>query len=149
MERLVQKTWKNYHDLPKSKRLMIAVSGIPGSGKKTTKNRSQRYLRPGPKLTTPLPLRQNHPRRQSRLPTQRPPRAPKPGPGNLHPNRHLPAHGRLPPDPRPTLRDAGPAHGARPARRGLHLRRARLPGPGEEAAGADLSGDGDGVRAEF
>ncbi|KAI4160288.1 MAG: hypothetical protein LQ342_005880 [Letrouitia transgressa] len=32
---LVDKTWNKYKDLPASKRLLIAVSGIPGSGKTT------------------------------------------------------------------------------------------------------------------
>ncbi|KAK5171440.1 uncharacterized protein LTR77_004584 [Saxophila tyrrhenica] len=35
VERLVQKTWDKFQDAPASKRLMIAVSGIPGSGKTT------------------------------------------------------------------------------------------------------------------
>ncbi|KAF2155538.1 P-loop containing nucleoside triphosphate hydrolase protein [Myriangium duriaei CBS 260.36] len=35
VERLAQKTWAKYQDIPKSRRLMIAVSGIPGSGKTT------------------------------------------------------------------------------------------------------------------
>jgi hypothetical protein len=29
---LVEKTWKKFQDVPRSQRLMIAVSGIPGSG---------------------------------------------------------------------------------------------------------------------
>ncbi|KAF2759585.1 P-loop containing nucleoside triphosphate hydrolase protein [Pseudovirgaria hyperparasitica] len=33
--RLVEKTWAKYQTLPKSRRLMIAISGIPGSGKTT------------------------------------------------------------------------------------------------------------------
>lgn len=35
VDRLVQKTWKQFQDLPQSKRWLIAVSGIPGSGKTT------------------------------------------------------------------------------------------------------------------
>lgn len=35
VDRLVQKTWTKFQDVPKSQRLMIAVSGIPGSGKTT------------------------------------------------------------------------------------------------------------------
>lgn len=35
VDRLVQKTWANFQETPRSKRLMIAVSGIPGSGKTT------------------------------------------------------------------------------------------------------------------
>ena len=146
VERLVQKTWKKYHELPKSKRLMIAVSGIPGSGE----NRHKRPCQTTPKqLQLTILTRQNHPGSQSRLRTQHPPRHPKPGPGNLHPNRHLPAHGRLPPDPRPALRHARPTHRARPARRGLHVRRPCFPCACQEAAGTDLSGDGHGVCAEF
>lgn len=33
VERLVKKTWAKFQETPRSKRLMIAVSGIPGSGK--------------------------------------------------------------------------------------------------------------------
>lgn len=33
VDKLVEKTWKKFQDIPRSKRLMIAVSGIPGSGK--------------------------------------------------------------------------------------------------------------------
>jgi hypothetical protein len=33
VDRLVNKTWEKFQHLPRSKRLMIAVSGIPGSGK--------------------------------------------------------------------------------------------------------------------
>lgn len=32
VERLVQKAWDKFGEVPQSKRLMIAVSGIPGSG---------------------------------------------------------------------------------------------------------------------
>lgn len=32
VERLVKKAWAQYQETPKSKRLLIAVSGIPGSG---------------------------------------------------------------------------------------------------------------------
>jgi hypothetical protein len=32
VDRLVKKTWAKFQEVPKSKRLMIAVSGIPGSG---------------------------------------------------------------------------------------------------------------------
>lgn len=32
VDRLVQKTWKKFQELPNSKRWLIAVSGIPGSG---------------------------------------------------------------------------------------------------------------------
>lgn len=32
VDRLVEKTWEKYQQLPKSKRLLVAVSGIPGSG---------------------------------------------------------------------------------------------------------------------
>ncbi|KAF2178122.1 P-loop containing nucleoside triphosphate hydrolase protein [Zopfia rhizophila CBS 207.26] len=35
VDRLVKKTWEKFQDIPKSKRLLIAVSGIPGSGKTT------------------------------------------------------------------------------------------------------------------
>ncbi|TKA70397.1 hypothetical protein B0A55_05611 [Friedmanniomyces simplex] len=35
VDRLVSKTWAKYQQTPKSKRLLIAVSGIPGSGKTT------------------------------------------------------------------------------------------------------------------
>ncbi|KAI4714598.1 hypothetical protein J4E89_000279 [Alternaria sp. Ai002NY15] len=35
VERLVNKVWDQYQDVPASKRLLIAVSGIPGSGKTT------------------------------------------------------------------------------------------------------------------
>ncbi|KAL8928365.1 MAG: hypothetical protein Q9172_000957 [Xanthocarpia lactea] len=36
VERLVDKTWKKYQDTPASQRFLVAVSGIPGSGSKTT-----------------------------------------------------------------------------------------------------------------
>lgn len=32
IDRLVKKAWTKYQDTPPSRRLMIAVSGIPGSG---------------------------------------------------------------------------------------------------------------------
>jgi hypothetical protein len=32
VDRLVKKTWGKFQDVPKSKRLLIAISGIPGSG---------------------------------------------------------------------------------------------------------------------
>lgn len=32
VDRLVKKTWDKFQQTPRSKRLMIAVSGIPGSG---------------------------------------------------------------------------------------------------------------------
>lgn len=32
VDRLVKKAWFKFQDTPKSKRLLIAVSGIPGSG---------------------------------------------------------------------------------------------------------------------
>ncbi|KAI4658922.1 uncharacterized protein J4E79_006682 [Alternaria viburni] len=35
VERLANKVWDQYQDVPASKRLLIAVSGIPGSGKTT------------------------------------------------------------------------------------------------------------------
>ncbi|KAI4852717.1 P-loop containing nucleoside triphosphate hydrolase protein, partial [Aureobasidium sp. EXF-8845] len=35
VDRLVKKTWAKFQEVPRSKRLMIAVSGIPGSGKTT------------------------------------------------------------------------------------------------------------------
>ncbi|KAK7190847.1 hypothetical protein DPSP01_007884 [Paraphaeosphaeria sporulosa] len=35
VDRLVKKTWESYQNVPPSKRLLIAVSGIPGSGKTT------------------------------------------------------------------------------------------------------------------
>ncbi|KAF2223291.1 P-loop containing nucleoside triphosphate hydrolase protein [Elsinoe ampelina] len=35
VNRLVEKTWAKFQETPKSRRLMIAVSGIPGSGKTT------------------------------------------------------------------------------------------------------------------
>ncbi|KAF2709349.1 P-loop containing nucleoside triphosphate hydrolase protein [Pleomassaria siparia CBS 279.74] len=35
VDRLVKKTWEKFHHVPKSKRLLIAISGIPGSGKTT------------------------------------------------------------------------------------------------------------------
>ncbi|KAK5112195.1 hypothetical protein LTR85_011628 [Meristemomyces frigidus] len=35
VDRLVKKAWDKFQETPKSKRLMIAVSGIPGSGKTT------------------------------------------------------------------------------------------------------------------
>ncbi|KAF2799081.1 P-loop containing nucleoside triphosphate hydrolase protein [Melanomma pulvis-pyrius CBS 109.77] len=35
VERLVKKTWEKFQEVSKSKRLMIAISGIPGSGKTT------------------------------------------------------------------------------------------------------------------
>lgn len=35
VERLVAQTWAKFHETPNSRRLMIAVSGIPGSGKTT------------------------------------------------------------------------------------------------------------------
>lgn len=35
VNRLAQKVWDNFEDVPVSKRLLIAVSGIPGSGKTT------------------------------------------------------------------------------------------------------------------
>jgi predicted Ser/Thr protein kinase len=38
IQRLVEKTWKQYQELPASKRLLIAISGIPGSGKETLKH---------------------------------------------------------------------------------------------------------------
>lgn len=36
VDRLVEKTWDKFQRTPKSKRLMIAVSGIPGSGALST-----------------------------------------------------------------------------------------------------------------
>jgi hypothetical protein len=33
VQRLVDKAWKLHEELPASKRLLIAISGIPGSGK--------------------------------------------------------------------------------------------------------------------
>ncbi|KAF1835118.1 P-loop containing nucleoside triphosphate hydrolase protein [Decorospora gaudefroyi] len=35
VDRLVNKVWDKYQDVPASKRLLVAVSGIPGSGKTT------------------------------------------------------------------------------------------------------------------
>nr|POE94360.1 putative uridine kinase [Quercus suber] len=35
VHRLVEKVWKKFQEIPNSKRLLIAVSGIPGSGKTT------------------------------------------------------------------------------------------------------------------
>ncbi|KAF7193570.1 ATP-dependent kinase-like protein notR' [Pseudocercospora fuligena] len=35
VERLVNKVWNKFQDLPQSKRYLVAVSGIPGSGKTT------------------------------------------------------------------------------------------------------------------
>ncbi|KAL3424478.1 uridine kinase [Phlyctema vagabunda] len=35
VERLVKKTWSRYQSLPPNQRLLVAVSGIPGSGKTT------------------------------------------------------------------------------------------------------------------
>ncbi|KAF4546391.1 Kinase-related protein [Lasiodiplodia theobromae] len=35
VDRLVKKTWEKYNQLPRSQRLLIGVSGIPGSGKTT------------------------------------------------------------------------------------------------------------------
>ncbi|KAF2737329.1 P-loop containing nucleoside triphosphate hydrolase protein [Polyplosphaeria fusca] len=35
VERLVNNTWDKFQDVPRSRRLLIAVSGIPGSGKTT------------------------------------------------------------------------------------------------------------------
>jgi len=35
VDRLVDKVWEKFKDIPKSKRFLIAVSGIPGSGKTT------------------------------------------------------------------------------------------------------------------
>lgn len=35
VDRLVKKTWEKFEDLPKSQRLLIGVSGVPGSGKTT------------------------------------------------------------------------------------------------------------------
>lgn len=35
VNRLVEKVWEQYQDAPASKRLLVAVSGIPGSGKTT------------------------------------------------------------------------------------------------------------------
>nr|POE85468.1 putative uridine kinase [Quercus suber] len=35
VQRLVDKTWRRFQETPNSKRLLIAVSGIPGSGKTT------------------------------------------------------------------------------------------------------------------
>ncbi|OCK81154.1 phosphoribulokinase/uridine kinase [Lepidopterella palustris CBS 459.81] len=35
VDRLIKKTWKKFQDVHKSKRILIAVSGIPGSGKTT------------------------------------------------------------------------------------------------------------------
>lgn len=32
VDRLVKKAWAKYQETPRSKRLLIAVSGIPGSG---------------------------------------------------------------------------------------------------------------------
>ncbi|MCJ1225087.1 hypothetical protein MMC12_001736 [Toensbergia leucococca] len=43
IDRLVDKIWEEYQNVPASRRLMIAVSGIPGSGKTTLASRvSQR-----------------------------------------------------------------------------------------------------------
>jgi hypothetical protein len=36
VDRLVKKTWAKFQEVPRSKRLMIAVSGIPGSGEIST-----------------------------------------------------------------------------------------------------------------
>jgi hypothetical protein len=35
VDRLVDKTWKKFQETPRSRRLLIAVSGIPGSGRYT------------------------------------------------------------------------------------------------------------------
>jgi len=53
VERLVQKTWEVYSTLPRSHRHLIAVSGIPGSGKTTlaalvTKKLNERYHQSSP-----------------------------------------------------------------------------------------------------
>ncbi|KAL8914423.1 MAG: hypothetical protein Q9171_000928 [Xanthocarpia ochracea] len=54
VERLVDKTWKKYQDTPASQRFLVAVSGIPGSGSKTTlasqvaRNVNQRHSEESP-----------------------------------------------------------------------------------------------------
>jgi len=34
VDRLVKKVWAKFQETPRSKRVMVAVSGIPGSGSK-------------------------------------------------------------------------------------------------------------------
>lgn len=38
IDKLVQKAWDKYKEIPEDKRLMIAIAGIPGSGKTTLSN---------------------------------------------------------------------------------------------------------------
>jgi len=57
VERLVEQTWAKFGDTPKSQRLMIAVSGIPGSGKTTlaaivAKRLNELHHRQSPGLAT-------------------------------------------------------------------------------------------------
>ncbi|KAF2431943.1 P-loop containing nucleoside triphosphate hydrolase protein [Tothia fuscella] len=53
VERLVEKTWTKFQGIPRSHRLLIAVSGIPGSGKTTLastiiKRLNERYHKESP-----------------------------------------------------------------------------------------------------
>lgn len=59
---LVEKTWKKFQDVPRSQRLMIAVSGIPGSGTFFVKKDKKVCESP----THTFALRQNHSRGHSR-----------------------------------------------------------------------------------
>ena len=67
---------------------------------------------------------------------QRPARRALPGPRADLPHRGLRAHGRLPPDARAAVGDAGRGDRPRAPRRGLHLRRRELPRAGGGAARA-------------
>lgn len=44
VNRLVEKTWRKFKDTPKSRRLMVAVSGIPGSGAFEHATKAERRL---------------------------------------------------------------------------------------------------------
>ncbi|KAG9205399.1 hypothetical protein G6514_008040 [Epicoccum nigrum] len=61
VDRLVEKTWEKFQDISASKRLMIAVSGIPGSGKttlaaKVSTGLNQKHAQSSPATSTGSPI---------------------------------------------------------------------------------------------
>lgn len=129
---------ENYTHLPPSQRLLIGVSGIPGSG---TFSSPSLPLSIPPSLSLSLltshPPRKNHPRRHRLQPPQRPPRPTLPRNGQQQPPLCLPPNGRIPPLPPPVGRPARPCFRTCPSRRGVHLRRGGVleTGDGAEEAG--------------
>jgi hypothetical protein len=55
VDRLVDKTWKKFQQTPRSQRLLIAVSGIPGSGRCSTASKVARMLTRNPQAKQPSP----------------------------------------------------------------------------------------------